>query len=155
MLAAATDSLEVLLQFAFLAVLYLFLLWIVRSALRDMRRPATDPGEELAPFPGDERSRSSKVWLVATAGGGLEVGDAFEIGQGLTIGRSVDSALRIEDSYASGKHARVFERAGAVHLEDLRSTNGTYLNGERVEGEVELRPQDVIRIGDTEFRVEE
>jgi hypothetical protein len=152
MIAAASDSLEVLLQFAFLAVLYLFLLWVVSSALRDMRRPTAN-ADELTPFPGSGEPR--RAWLVVKGGGGLSQGDSFELDGELTIGRSSASSVEITDSFASGKHARVHRRGENVVLQDLGSTNGTYLNGERVDGETELRPLDVIRIGDTEFRFEE
>jgi hypothetical protein len=154
-LAAASDSLEVLLQFAFLGVLYLFLLWVVTSALRDLRRPAPGVADELEAFPGEEPAGPERAWLVAQGGGGIEAGESFEVGRGLTIGRSGDSAIKIDDSFASGRHARVQLRGGMAQLEDLRSTNGTYLNGQRVEGEIDLRPGDVIRIGDAEFRYEE
>lgn len=154
--ASASDSLEVLLQFGFLAVLYLFLLWIVRSALRDLRRPATAPLDELDPFPGDdEPSGSRRAWLVVKGGAGLDVGDAYEIDRDLVIGRSADCAIQIGDTYASGRHLRMSKRGRSVFLEDLGSTNGTFLNGDRVNGEVELRGEDVIRIGDTEFRLDE
>lgn len=154
MLATASDSLEVLLQFAFLAVLYLFLLWVVSSALRDMRRPVNHSPEGLAPFPGDE-SESRRGWLVVEAGGGLKRGDSFDVGPEITIGRSADCAVRIDDSFASGRHARVHNAAGVVRLEDLDSTNGTYLNDRRVDGVIALQADDVIRIGDTELRYEE
>ncbi len=153
--ASATDSLEVLLQFAFLAILYLFLLWIVRSALRDLRRPATAPLDELEPFPGERSTGAASYWFVVTSGGGLDAGDAYEIDRDLIVGRSADCAIQISDTYASSRHLRLTKRAGSTFLEDLGSTNGTFLNGDRVSGEVELRGEDVVRIGDTEFRIEQ
>jgi hypothetical protein len=155
-LAAASDSLEVLLQFSFLAVLYLFLAWVVRSALRDLRRPASDIGGAGEPVA--ERSGPERAWLVTLGGGGLDPGTSFELHadrDSIVIGRSHDCDIGISDSYASGKHLRLELRNGAVYLEDLQSTNGTFLNGERLTDPVELRPEDVIRIGDTEFRYEE
>ena len=142
-------------QFAFLAFLYLFLLWVVTSALRDLRRPAPSAADDLDPFPGEGPAGVERAWLVSQGGGGVEAGESFEIGRGLTIGRSSDSAIQITDSFASGRHARVELRNGVAQLEDLRSTNGTYLNGQRVEGEIDLRAGDLIRIGDSEFRYEE
>jgi FHA domain len=154
-LAAASDSLEVLLQFAFLAILFLFLIWVVNSALRDLRRPTAAAADGLAPFPGDERHSLRRAWLVSQGGGGLDAGDAYDVSAGLTIGRSTASTVQISDTFASGRHARIFLREGLPWLEDMRSTNGTYLNGERIEGEVGLQHGDVIRIGDTQFRFEE
>jgi FHA domain-containing protein len=148
---------EVLLKFAFLAVLYLFLLWIVRSALRDLRRPAPHADAyhdaEYSPvadgFGGHSPSR-----LIVQEGGGLRAGQVFVVGPGLVIGRAGASEVVIDDSFASSRHARVFDHEGHVYLEDMNSTNGTFLNGQRVEGQEPLQPDDRIRIGGTEFRYE-
>jgi hypothetical protein len=148
-----TDPIEVLLKFAFLAVLYLFLLWIARSALRDLRRPVpSGAGGADVVEGGAPRVRARLV--VVQGGTGLRVGDWYEIGSGLTIGRAAASEIRIDDGYASGRHARVFGSDGDVYLEDLESTNGTYVNGSRVAVRTRLRPHDMVRIGDTEFRLE-
>ena len=87
--------------------------------------------------------------------GGLDPGDAYEIDRDLVIGRSADCTIPITDTYASGRHLRIAKRGASAYLEDLDSTNGTFLNGDRLTGEVELRGEDVIRIGDTEFRIDE
>jgi FHA domain len=147
-----TDPIEVLLKFAFLAVLYLFLLWIARSALKDLRRPPgpAPAGSAVAGAASDARARL----VVVQGGGGLRAGDWFEVGSGLTIGRAPASEIRIDDDYASGRHARVYGSDGAVYLEDFKSTNGTYVNGRRVDTRARLRSDDLIRIGDAEFRLE-
>lgn len=145
-----SDPIEVLLQFAFLGVLYLFLLWVARSALRDLGRPATEPaGEELG-----DRGRPYSGRLVVERGGGLSSGEAFGVGPGLVIGRALACEVTIEDSYASSRHARLYDRDGHVYIEDMNSTNGTYVNGTRVSAQQLLRPGDVVRIGDTELRFE-
>jgi len=145
-----SDPIEVLLQFAFLGVLYLFLLWVARSALRDLGRPAT----ELGGFAEDEAdgARPYSGRLVVQRGGGLSSGEAFGIGPGLVIGRALACEVTIEDSYASGRHARLYDRDGHVYIEDLNSTNGTYVNGARLSAQQLLRPGDTVRIGDTELR---
>jgi hypothetical protein len=149
---------EVLLKFAFLAVLYLFLLWIVRSALRDLRRPAPHADAYLdsdySPAGDGFGGHVSSARLIAEHGGGLDAGQAFVVGSGLVIGRAGGIEVRIEDNFASGRHARVFDHEGNAYLEDLNSTNGTYLNGQLVEGQEPLQADDRIRIGDTEFRYE-
>jgi pSer/pThr/pTyr-binding forkhead associated (FHA) protein len=78
----------------------------------------------------------------------------FVVGGGITIGRATGIEIQIEDTYASGRHARIFDRDGIVYIEDMNSTNGTYVNGRRVGAQERLRPDDRIRIGDTEFRYE-
>jgi pSer/pThr/pTyr-binding forkhead associated (FHA) protein len=91
---------------------------------------------------------------VVERGGGLHAGQSFVVGSGLAIGRAEGNEVRIDDSFASGRHARIFSHDGLAYLEDMRSTNGTYLNDRRVEGQEVLHADDRIRIGDTEFRYE-
>jgi hypothetical protein len=149
-----SDPIEVLLKFAFLAVLYLFLLWIARSALRDLRRPVSAGSGAGVPVVAGRASDARARLIVVHGGGGLRVGDFFEIGSGIAIGRAPESDIVIDDNYASGKHARVYGADGAVYLEDLNSTNGTYVNGRRVATRAELRPDDLVRIGDAELRLD-
>ncbi len=151
------EPISVALKFGFLAVLYLFLLWIARSALKDLRRttaPAPDAtGFHQAPALAAQRS-ATDAWLVAERGGGLDGGERFDLIGGLTIGRSSEADVRIDDRYASGVHARIFTRDGHTYIEDMNSTNGTSLNDATLNGEAELIDGDVVRIGDTELRFE-
>jgi pSer/pThr/pTyr-binding forkhead associated (FHA) protein len=147
------DPIEVLLKFAFLAVLYLFLLWIARSALRDLRRPPSSAGPGAAAVAG--RASDARARLIVVHGsGGLRAGDFFEVGSGITIGRAPASEIVVDDDFASGRHARVYGSDGAVFLEDLNSTNGTFVNGKRVSTRSRLRRDDLVRVGEAEFRVE-
>ena len=154
----AYDPISVALKFGFLAVLFLFVLFIARSSVKDLRRtvaPAPDAtGFHAAPAFGDEVARGTEAWLVAERGGGLDTGERFDLIGGLSIGRSKESDVQIEDRYASGVHARVFSREGRYFAEDMDSTNGTLLNDATLKGEAELIDGDVVRIGDTEFRFE-
>ena len=151
------DPISVALKFGFLAVLYLFLLFIARGALKDLRRtvtPAPDAtGFHPSPAFGSAQG-AGDAWLIAERGGGLEPGERFDLIGGLSIGRSGESDVRIEDRYASSLHVRVFARDGRTYVEDLNSTNGTLLNDAELKGEAELIDGDVVRIGDTEFRFE-
>ena len=153
----AYDPISVALKFGFLAVLYLFLLVIARSAMKDLRRttaPAPDAtGFHAAPA-FSEAPRTVDAWLIAERGGGLKRDERFDLIGGLSIGRSKDADVQIEDRYASGLHARVFSRGGRFYVEDMRSTNGTLLNGATLNGEAELIDGDSVQIGDTEFRFE-
>ena len=151
-----TDPIAVALKFGFLVVLYLFLLWISRSALRELRA-TTAPAPEATGFhdlgPGG-RAPSTDAFLVVVRGGALNPGERYDLFGGLSIGRSTDADIRIEDRFASSVHARVYSRGPTYYAEDLNSTNGTYLNGAVLEGEAELSDLDEIKIGDTEFRFE-
>jgi hypothetical protein len=148
------EPLAVALKFGFLAVLYLFLLWITRMAIRDLRGTAS-PGFETGyhdVLGGDQGA--TDAFLVVQEGGGLSKGDHFDLFGGVSLGRSADADIRLDDRYASGIHARVFNRSGAYFVEDMNSTNGTLLNSRELHGEAELSPGDTIRIGDSEFRFE-
>jgi FHA domain len=153
----AYDPISVALKFGFLALLYLFLLWIARSALKDLRGTAA-PAPDATGFhhvPGfGAPPRGPDAWLVAEGGGGLQAGERFDLIGGLSIGRSKDADLRIDDRYASGVHARIFSHEGRTYIEDMNSTNGTLLNDATLRGEAELAHGDVVRIGDTRFRYE-
>ena len=151
-----TEPIAVALKFGFLIVLYLFLLWVARSALKELRTtsaPAPEPTGFHPIGPGG-REPGTDASLVVLKGGGLEVGQRLDLFGGLTIGRSPDSDVRIEDRFASGVHARIYSRSGGYYAEDMNSTNGTYLNDAELRGESLLNDLDVIRIGDTEFRFE-
>jgi len=153
----AYDPVSVALKFGFLAVLFLFILFIARSAMKDLRgtvAPAPD-GTGFHPVPSfGEGMRDADAWLVVERGGGLQPGERFDLIGGLSIGRSKDSDVQIEDRYASGLHARIFSRDGHYFVEDMRSTNGTLLNDATLKGEADLIDGDVVRIGDTAFRFE-
>lgn len=151
------DPISVALKFGFLAVLYLFVLVIARSAMKDLRR-TTSPAPDATGFHAvpaySEVVRGEDAWLVVERGGGLEAERRFDLIGGLSIGRSRDSDVQIEDRYASSLHARVFSRDGRFFVEDMNSTNGTLLNGATLVGEAELIDSDTIQIGDTVFRFE-
>jgi pSer/pThr/pTyr-binding forkhead associated (FHA) protein len=151
------DPISVALKFGFLAVLYLFLLVIARSAMKDLRRtvsPAPDATGFHATPAFAQGGRSADAWLIAERGGGLEADERFDLIGGLSIGRSKDSDVQIDDRYASGLHARVFSRGDRYLVEDMSSTNGTLLNGATLKGEAELLDGDTVQIGDTVFRFE-
>jgi hypothetical protein len=158
------EPLAVALKFGFLAVLYLFLLWVVRSAMRDMRRSeALDPAPEPVE-PGRRRRRGEttpdlraavRPRLEVVAAMGHDPGVGWDIGQGATMGRSDSADVRVDDPFASSAHARIFQRGEFMYIEDMGSTNGTYLNGRQLQSAERLKVADSIRIGDSEYRYQE
>lgn len=152
-----TEPIAVGLQFGFLAVLYLFLLWISRSALKELRRTAAPAPEATGfhqvPGPGG-RGPSTDAYLVVVKGGGLAPGQRFDLFGGLAIGRGPEADVLIDDRFASGIHCRLYSRGAGYYVEDMGSTNGTFLNDGQLRGEALLSDLDEIRIGDTEFRFE-
>lgn len=158
------EPLAVALKFGFLAVLYLFLLWVARSALRDLTRGEDAVPVERSPDPAPRRRRDSagpelraavhpRLEIVAAMG--HEPGTLFDVDRGATLGRSDGADIPVDDPFASSAHARIFSRGDFMYLEDMGSTNGTLLNGRRVRTAERLRVGDVIRIGDSEYRYQE
>jgi pSer/pThr/pTyr-binding forkhead associated (FHA) protein len=90
---------------------------------------------------------------VATAAG-LRAGSAYDLSDGALLGRGDSADIRLEDTFASSAHARLVAEGDVIVLEDLGSTNGTYLNGEPLRGPQPLHIGDSIRIGDSEFTFE-
>ena len=84
----------------------------------------------------------------------LEPGERVDLFGGITIGRDPSADLRIEDRFASGIHCRVHNRGNVYLIEDMNSTNGTYLNDAQLTGEAPLHDLDEISIGDSSFRFE-
>jgi pSer/pThr/pTyr-binding forkhead associated (FHA) protein len=153
------EPVSVGLKFGFIAVLYLFLLWVARSALKDLKRSqeaAALPGRVAAPPVASEATGLHQVasdgpqMLVVEKAPGHQSGSRYDISGGATLGRG-DVEIVLEDPFASSRHARVERQGGVTVLEDLGSTNGTYLNEELLRGPQPLHPGDRIRIGDSVF----
>jgi hypothetical protein len=159
------DPVSVGLQFGFLAVLYLFLLWVARSAMRDLRRSDHRSGVAAASGPSPpvdatglysasgplNHDGGGDARLVVERAPGHTPGMEYDVGDGAVLGRGDRAEIRLEDPFASGSHARLVRQGGIVVLEDLGSTNGTYLNDELVRGPQPLHAGDRVRIGDSEF----
>ena len=158
------DPVAVGLKFGFLAVLYLFLLWVARSALKDLRQgggtayagPSADfedaTGMYTASAPLGREGGAPK--LRVKTGAGLSPGSAYDLSDGALLGRGEQADIQLEDGFASSRHARLVPQGDVMVLEDLGSTNGTYLNGEPLRGPQPLHPGDRIKIGDSEFSFE-
>lgn len=93
--------------------------------------------------------------LVVEASPALEPGSDLELEGGLTIGRSGGADLSLSDQYVSHMHARILRRGPYYYVEDLGSTNGTFLNELRVDGRAQLKVHDSLRMGQTVLRYEE
>ena len=159
-----TEPIAVGLKFGFLAVLYLFLLWVARSALKDLRRGTevaySGPSADVEGATGMHSASSAPALsrgrpkLRVNTAVGLVSGSAYDLTEGALLGRGDQADIRLEDGFASSAHARLVPQGDVMVLEDLGSTNGTYLNGEPLRGASPLHAGDTIRIGDSEFRFE-
>ena len=155
--SVAVEEALLVLKLAFLVLLYLFIWRIVRSAVRDVRMP--QESFVLAPgsVPGlGEAPQVQSGRLVVVKSPALAEGDELTLdSSALLLGRGSSNDVNLaRDEYASSKHARVEPRRDGVWLEDVGSTNGTYLNGMRLTRAKKLAPGDLVRIGETELRYE-
>jgi hypothetical protein len=154
----AVEEALLLLKILFLVLLYLFIWRIVRTAARDLRLPQESfvlaPGS--IPGLGDRSTGIDAGRVVVVKSPALTEGDVWELdSSALTFGRSSHNDVQLKrDEYASSSHARLEPRRDGVWLEDVGSTNGTYLNGIRLTSPKRLSPGDVVRIGETELRYE-
>jgi hypothetical protein len=146
------------LKIAFLVLLYLFIWRIVRSASRDLRLPQESmilsPQQASALLPQPFAREHGRLVVVESTT--LGEGDVYSVdSNALTVGRGGDNDLPLDgDEYASSRHARFEPRRDGVYVEDVGSTNGTYVNGIRLTGDRRLAPGDVVRIGETDLRFE-
>jgi len=154
------EPVAVALKFGFLAILYLFLLWMARSALKDLRRSTDEaglgpPADATGMYTAGSAARPGGTpKLRVGSGAGLRAGAAYDLSDGALLGRGDEADIVLEDSFASSRHARLVPHGDVIVLEDLGSTNGTYLNEEPLRGPQPLHPGDRIRIGDSDFTFE-
>jgi hypothetical protein len=157
--SAAVDEVLLILKIAFLVLLYLFIWRIVRTASRDLRLPQESfilaPSSQAGVQP--VRRGPATGRLVVVKSPDLEEGQDFELDSAqLTIGRGGQNDIPIQsDEYASARHARFEPRHDGVWVQDLGSTNGTYLNGARLEHPRRLTANDIVRVGETDLRYEQ
>jgi Inner membrane component of T3SS, cytoplasmic domain len=147
---------EIVLQvfrFGFLLLLWLFIYAAFRVVRADLfggraARVASVPPRAAAAAAGRKRGQRGPRSLVVTAG--PLTGTKITLGdQPILIGRADDSTLVLTDDFASSRHARLTNRGGQWYVEDLGSTNGTYLDQQRVQGPLLVQPGQPIRIGQT------
>ena len=153
----AVDEALLVLKVLFLVLLYLFIWRIVRSAARDVRLPQ----ESFILRPGDAQAAGLTAppsiqtgRLVVVKSPALDQGTVFELdSSALTIGRGGQNDVPLEDDeFASARHARFEPRRDGVWVQDRGSTNGTYVNGARLDRPRRLTAGDVVRVGETDFR---
>lgn len=156
--SANVETTLLLLKIAFLVLLYLFIWRIVRSAARDLRLPQESmilsPQQAAALLPQPVARELGRLVVVKSTT--LDAGDVVTLDvHALRVGRGRDNDLAIDgDDYASSHHARFEPRRDGVYVEDIGSTNGTFVNGIRLTRERRLVTGDVVRIGETDLRFE-
>ena len=165
------ESLLRILQFLLLLLLYLFFFRVLRAVWAEVANPRelspaapTRAGATPAPTAGGRRDRPgpapkgrpSRLKVVEPSD---RKGQAFDLAEELTVGRAAGCQVRVDDTYASQLHARIFQKDGQLFVEDLGSTNCTYLNRrgtqakEKVAGPLALKLGDRLMIGKTVLEV--
>jgi pSer/pThr/pTyr-binding forkhead associated (FHA) protein len=146
----------------FLALLWLFILSavsVIRSDLfgKTVAAPDQPRAQELeSPLPPARKSRRTRGdprIVVITQGN--QAGMSADLAAGVVlIGRGADCQLILDDDYVSTRHARIVTAENGVYLEDLGSTNGSYVNGQRITAPTSVTLADTIRIGKTVMKLE-
>ena len=163
-MVATTGVAEVLLvlKIAFLVLLYLFVVRVIRSAGRERQEPSQDsmiltPAAAAAAGLGRGQRTRRTVRLVVRRSPSLEDGAEFPLNSApVTVGRGGQNDLVLTgDEFASARHARIEVRGDGAWVLDLESTNGTFVNGTRVAGAQRLEAGDVLRVGETDLVLEE
>ena len=126
----------------FLALLYWFLWSVVRVLLGDLRAAAREPVAELG-----------RLIILASPSGEPPVGVVFGLEAVNTLGRDVNNSIVLDDEFVSSQHASLTFRGKAWYVEDLGSTNGTYVNGEAIVDIWPLTYGDEIQIGQVRLRL--
>jgi FHA domain-containing protein len=156
--SAQVETALLALKIAFLVLLYLFIWRIVRSAAKDLSLPQESmilrPAQVAAMLPQPVARELGRLVVVQSPA--IAPGVIYPIDStALSVGRGGTNDMQIEsDEYASTRHARFEPRRDGVYVDDVGSTNGTYVNGIRLTRERRLAPGDLIRIGETDLRFE-
>jgi pSer/pThr/pTyr-binding forkhead associated (FHA) protein len=127
----------------FLVLLYVFLFGIARALLRDLRAAAREPTVEIG-----------RLVVVASPGGEPAAGTTLALDAITTLGRDVNNAVVVDDEFVSAEHAVLTFRGRTWYVEDLNSTNGTFVNGSPVDGVAPLGYGDEIQLGQVRLRLE-
>ena len=165
----SVDEALLVLKIAFIVLLYLFIWRIVRSASRDFRDGGTGAQESMIIAPGRsdvgraadvggaaQPQGSTRARLVVLKSPALAPGEEIPVDSlPVSIGRGGQNDIPLDgDEFSSARHARFERRRDGLWVEDAGSTNGTFVNGARVTTPRRLVAGDVVRVGQTDFRVE-
>lgn len=143
-----SEQLLNVLKLCLLALLYLFFLRVLRAVWVEVKGPALamPTGSPAKEHRHTRRHAPLNLRIVEPR---ELAGQIFALGNELTVGRAAGCQVTLDDTFASQIHARVFQRDGSFYVEDLGSTNGTWLNREKVTGPLVMRRGDHLQVGNT------
>jgi FHA domain len=155
LLALETDETLLILKVAFLVLLYGFIVLVVRSATKGMQQAPQESivlGAAEAAALRAEHGPTTRLLVVSSPE--LREGQTIEIAGPTVVGRDAHAGIRLDrDDFASGQHARIEPRPDGALVDDLGSTNGTFVNGRKLKRAQLAKTGDVIKIGATELQV--
>jgi hypothetical protein len=155
-----SDAVLTVLKFCLLALLYVFLLrvvWIVARELRGTPVPEPVPAPAAAPAPTVATAARTRrrQWRVVVVQPDAQRGQMYAVDGEATVGRGGGCTVPLtSDSFVSQVHARIYDRDGNLWIEDVGSTNGTYVNGDRIDAPRKLRRGDRVQLGETVLEVD-
>jgi pSer/pThr/pTyr-binding forkhead associated (FHA) protein len=132
-----------ILRLAFVGLIYLFFFVVIRALWRDLRSTVSTAGTPLG-----------RLVVLASPEGQPEAGTSIPLDAVTTLGRDVNNTIMVDDAFVSADHAMLTFRGRVWFLEDRRSTNGTFLNGQPVQDEVPMGYGDEIQLGAVHLRLE-
>jgi hypothetical protein len=161
LLATSLDNQNLLraLEIFVVALIWLFFFRVIRAVWVEVKppKPRTATAEVQVGLPANaprrDRTRDRSRLRLKVVEPDAQRGQVFELADELTLGRAAGCGVRVEDAYTSNIHARLFRRDGSLWVEDLGSTNGTWVNAERVEQPMRLGRGDLLQVGGTVFEV--
>jgi pSer/pThr/pTyr-binding forkhead associated (FHA) protein len=141
-------------KYAILALLYLFIWRALRSTVKGVREgaPAGRGGGRRGEG-ADARPAPPELSTVIVHGPDGSKPRTFRLAASMAIGRDPSCEIRVDDTYASHQHARIFGKNGHWYVEDLGSTNGTFVNDQRLGAPAQVEAGDRIRVGTTELEL--
>lgn len=165
-----SDSLLTILKFFLIALLWLFFLRVLRAVWSELKRPPVvtvvdepqprrtrrreapppqAPGPPTGALPVDGRRGNGQVMRLRVLEPAERRGRTFDLGDEVTVGRASGCGVPLDDAFTSQLHARLFRRNGETWIEDLGSTNGTYVDGKQISGVTRLKRGDKVQFGQT------
>lgn len=132
-----------ILRLAFVGLIYVFFFIVIRALWRDLRSTVSTAGTPLG-----------RLVVLASPEGQPEAGTSIPLDAVTTLGRDVNNTIMVDDAFVSADHAMLTFRGRVWFLEDRRSTNGTFLNGQPVQGEIPMGYGDEIQLGAVRLRLE-
>ncbi|HEX4538632.1 MAG TPA: FHA domain-containing protein [Acidimicrobiales bacterium] len=169
-----SDSLLTILKFFLIALLWLFFLRVLRAVWSELKRPPVvtvideprqrrsrrrdapppqGPASPTGAMPAGDGRGNGQVMRLRVLEPAEGRGRTFELGEEVTVGRASGCGVALNDAFTSQLHARVFRRNGETWIEDLGSTNGTFVNAKKLGSPVLLHPGDRLQVGRTVLEV--